>query len=336
MLALVSLGCGSDDSPSEPTAGTDAALVASKLATVAVAVALGPQGRSFLDNFVSCPRRGVISYYNTSAGRSATFHGCDPGDGVVIDGVAEVRWIGPGLSGDRRLKERLQLVGPLTVRLRGRAVEVGTLALDGIGFGAAELPSVYDLARDALRATLDGEEQTLTGAADPVHIFNPTGLELNTLPNPAGRLAALGEPDLKRVAYHLASELADVLINELLEVQRGEHAHSFACGTLHVKPDPVALTTHLTYDVQDCPVEGTVLDGRFEQDVTVLDMAAGRFGMVVYGDVRIGGGVPRTSFTRLEWDISGLNGDPWHARIAGVLLNGAERRDFSFDVVLDD
>ena len=92
MGALVALLSGCDGSgPVDPTAETEHTLVASKLATLAVAIAIGPQGRGFLDNFIPCPRRGVVDYRNTSSGRSATVTGCDLGDGVTVEDGYVVR-----------------------------------------------------------------------------------------------------------------------------------------------------------------------------------------------------------------------------------------------------
>ena len=103
VVALMT-GCSEDNNnPGGPATGSapETVLVASKLAVLAVAVATGPEGRSFFDNFLACPRRGVVNYHNTAAGRRATFSGCNVGDGVTINGTAELRWVGPNLSPDR-------------------------------------------------------------------------------------------------------------------------------------------------------------------------------------------------------------------------------------------
>src|SRR5215216_4060620 len=81
---------------------------ASKVAVLSIAVATGDEGRAFFDNFIPCPRRGVIDYTNTPAGRRATFSGCDAGDGVVVDGDAEVRWVE---AGNRERIARIEVSG---------------------------------------------------------------------------------------------------------------------------------------------------------------------------------------------------------------------------------
>src|SRR5262245_43599905 len=56
------------------------------------AVAIGPEGRSFFDNFLPCVNRGALSYVNSSVGRRVWFTGCDLGTGIVIDGDGEIEW----------------------------------------------------------------------------------------------------------------------------------------------------------------------------------------------------------------------------------------------------
>ncbi len=92
-LPLVLLaGC---DDPAGPVVGdADTALVASKLSVLALTIATGPRDRAFFDNFLPARARGVVDYRETNAGGSATFSGCDLGDGVVVDGMAELRWPG--------------------------------------------------------------------------------------------------------------------------------------------------------------------------------------------------------------------------------------------------
>src|ERR671913_2519384 len=75
VAAVLLAGCGSDDdAPSGPSGESppETALVASKLAVLSIATATAREGRSFFDNFLSCPRRGVVNYHNTTAGRRAT------------------------------------------------------------------------------------------------------------------------------------------------------------------------------------------------------------------------------------------------------------------------
>ncbi len=51
----------------------------------------------------------------------------------------------------------------------------------------------------------------------------------------------------------------------------------------------------------------------------------------------MGGGVPRTALTRLEWMLTGVSSFPANARISGrMVAENGEQRTFSFDLVLDD
>src|SRR5262247_2415420 len=86
------VACRGSSEPEPTLADSTRQLVASKTAIAALAVAIGPQGSSFFDNFLPCPRRGVIDYHNIPGGRRAEFIGCDVGDNIVIDGVADVSW----------------------------------------------------------------------------------------------------------------------------------------------------------------------------------------------------------------------------------------------------
>ncbi len=59
--------------------------------------------------------------------------------------------------------------------------------------------------------------------------------------------------------------------------------------------------------------------------------------MIVQGRFTVGGGVPRTTLTRLEWMLTGVSSFPTNARISGrMVAENGEQRTFSFDLVLDD
>jgi hypothetical protein len=344
VVALLT-GCGNDDdSPAGPGAGSppETSLVASKLAVLAVAVATGREGRSFFDNFLSCPRRGVVNYHNTIAGRRATFSGCDVGDGVTVDGTAELRWVGTNLSPDRSQLTRLELSGPLTVRgEEGGAADVDAMRVEGIAFRAPspsdDEPAVDRLLIESLRVTVLGTTVGVDERGRPERLFQPT-LELNTLPNPTNSLAVLTEADVKRVAYDAAMTLASILLNELIETQRGPHTHTEPCGTLRVTPDAARTTTRLEYAWTGCRLPGgLVLEGTFTQDVAPGTDLRDVLAMVVAGQITIGGGVPRTTLTRLEWTISGVRSLPANATIRGTLAAaGGQQRPFAFTVMVDD
>jgi hypothetical protein len=333
--ALLLAGC-SDGDPTGPVDRAQAELVGSKLAVLAVAVATGPQGRSFFDNFLPCPRRGVVDYRNTPAGRRATFSGCDLGDGVTVDGDAELRWTAPNT--DRRQVRRIELEGSLTLAVQGaEPVRVERLTVEGITFADPARPSVDAVDLAGLRVTLLGVTTGVDERGAPRRLFQPEGLTVDAIPNPSNSLAALTEADLKRIAYHGAMTLAEVLFNETLEFQRGEHSHQNACGTLGVVPDPATRRPNLTYAWAACPIGGGLfVEGAFTQRWTDQDPFAGRLAMVVLGRTTLGGGVPRVTLDRLEWTVSGISSFPANARISGRLVAGAQERTFSFDLVLDD
>lgn len=333
--ALLLAGC-SEGGATGPVDRAQAELVGSKLAVLAVAVATGPQGRSFFDNFLPCPRRGVVDYSNTAAGRRATFSGCELGDGVTVDGSAELRWTGG--SADRRQVRRIELEGSLTVAVQGgEPVRVERMTVEGISFADPTRPAVDGVELAGLRVTLLGVTTGVDERGAPRRLFQPEGQTIDAIPNPSNSLAALTEADLKRIAYHGAMVLAEILLNETLEIQRGPHSHQTACGTLGVVPDMATLRPRLTYAWTACPVGGGLfVEGAFTQELTELDSRAGRVAMVLQGRTTLGGGVPRTTLDRLEWTLSGLTTLPASARISGRLVAGGQERAFSFDLLLDD
>src|SRR5438034_4055871 len=130
----------------------ETALVASKLSVLSIAVATDPEGVNFLNNFIPCARRGVVDYRNTSAGRRATFSGCELGDAVTVDGSAHLRWLGPGLSRRRSRIRKLKLAGNITVTLAGSgAAQVQRMTVGGIAFRKPRKPSLNRLIRKSLR-----------------------------------------------------------------------------------------------------------------------------------------------------------------------------------------
>jgi hypothetical protein len=284
----------------------------------------------------------VVDYHNTAEGRRATFSGCNVGDGATVDGTAELRWVGDNLSPNRAQLSRLELTGPVTVQDEGgRAVEVGTMRVEGIAFRApspnVEKPAVERLLLESLRVTVMGTTVGVDARGRPERLFRPTGLDLNTIPNPTNSLSVLTDADVKRIVYDAAVTLAGILVDELLEI-RPAHTHTTACGTLRVTPDAARATTHLEYAWTACPLPGgLVLDGTFTQDVAPgTDLRAG-LAMVVAGQFTLGGGVPRTALTRLEWAVTGVRPLPANATIRGTLATvGSQQRAFAFAVMLDD
>jgi hypothetical protein len=325
---LLLVGCGGSTAPS---AGPN--LVASKVAVVAIAIATGGEGHGFFDNVITCPRRGVINYINTALGRSATITGCDAGDGVVIDGNAEVRWV---TGTDRSRIARVDVVGSLRVRgPDGNETTVTELSATGISFTSPNEPSVLNVVIAPIRVTASGETAPLDARASPVNVFAPSGRGIDAIPNPSGSLDVLTEADLKSIAYGTAMRLASLLFEETID-SRGDHVHSLPCGTIRVTPDAATTLVRLENSWTACDLGGGVIvSGTFTQRWTAFQSGSNRMAMVIEGQMMLGGNTPRTALTRLEWSMTALSA-PGNLRISGTLVGSSGERAFSFDLVADD
>jgi hypothetical protein len=308
-------------------------LIASKLSVLSIAVATGPEGVNFLSKFLPCARRGVVDYRNTRAGRRATFSGCDAGDGVTVDGGAELRWRGPGLSRNRRHFRKLKLAGAITVTVAGAATtQMRRMTVEGIAFRGRKR-SLKRLNRRSLRVTLFGRRVKVDKRGSPRRIFEPRGLNIDTIPNPSNSLAALTEADVKRIAYDPALALYAILDTATDAGVEGTNRTPY--GSVHVAPNPANSTVHLDYVLHALPIEGAIfIDGAFSQDWT--DLSDTRIAMAVQGQITLGGGVPRITLDRLEWGLGGGAPDPSQIRISGRLVAGSQVRAFAFDLVVND
>ena len=330
-------GCGGGSTVTAPP--PEQALVASKLATLAIGISVAPQGRSFLDNFLPCPRRGVIDYSNTERGRRATFTGCDAGDGIVVDGTAEVRWTTPG--GDRNRLESLDLVGPVSVRVSGSApATVAAVQASGIAFasaGPSSTPLLLSLVTENVRVTAFGATTALDPRAAPAVVFAPP-LTIESIPNPTGTLAALDETDVKRLGFHAGTTLASLLLNETLEVQRGPHVHTEPCGTITVTIDAARNLPRLAMDWNACPLGyGLFASGRFTAEWTTFAAQATTITMLLAGDLTLGGGVPRVQLGRFEWTAADLGPFPRTIELRANLLDRTgTTASHSWRVLVDD
>jgi hypothetical protein len=330
LAALLAPGCSGDGTAPQ----TAPNLIASKVAVLGVAIATGGEGHSFFDNYIACPRRGVINYVNSPTGRIATVSGCDTGDGVVIDGNTEIRWVS---GSDRSRITQIVVSGALRARdATGSEAAVGNVTVTGISFTAPSEPTVLTLVVAPVRVTFDGATAPLESRASPANVFAPTGRGIDAIANPTGSLGALTEVDLKTIAYGTGIRLASLLFGETLESQRGEHDHAIPCGTLHVAPDTSPGLVRLDNSWNSCDLdEGIFVSGTFSQRWTAFDGAAGRLAMVVDGQLVLGGNLPRIALTRLEWSITALS-TPNTVRIAGTLVGATGTRSFSFDLLIDD
>jgi hypothetical protein len=310
------------------------ALIASKLSVLSIAVATDPEGLNFLNNFIPCARRGVVDYRKTLAGRRATFSGCDLGDGVTVEGSAHLRWRGPGLSRRRSRIRKLKLVGAVAVTV----VDSGTapvqhMTVEGIAFRKSGKPSLGSLVRKSLRVTLFGKRFKVDERGSPRRLFEPKGLDINTIPNPSNTLAALTEADVKRIAYHPALILY-ALLDEASDAGGVERTNRNPYGSVHIVPNRNG-TAHLDYMLRALPIgRGMFIEGSFSQDWTEL-ATPGRLAMAVQGQITLGGGIPRTTLDRVEWGLGGAP-KPSQIRISGRLLAGNQERSFAFDLVVND
>lgn len=329
------VGCGSGVSTEPIVVGN--VLLASKLATVAVGVATAGEGHSFFDNFLPCPRRGIIDYRNSPRGRLATFSGCDAGDGIVIDGSAELRWTSAGA--DRSRITSIEIVGALRIRnADGTTTDVTSATIANISFVPASdpfvPPSVDRFQFASARVTLGGETLTPTDAADPARVFHPT-ITIDALGS--ATIDQLTDTDMKRLAYHGALALAATLFNETLETQRGDHTHTLPCGTMRVTIDRARNLPVLEMNWNACDMSGGLfISGTFTVDWTAFDPTTGALTMRVTGPATFGGGLPRVTITRLDWSLTGLASLPANARLTTQVSDGTRQRNLAVDLLLDD
>ena len=328
-LTLLSAACNGSSEP-----GVVADLEDSKVAILAVAVATGGEGHGFFDNYITCPRRGVINYINTALGRQATFSGCDTGDGVVVDGDAEIRWV---TGGDRSRISQITVAGNLRVRNEDGSESIVTeLSVSGVSFSSPVEPSVSNLVVAPVRVTSAGRTFALDARAAPTVVFPTTGRSVDAIPNPSSSLDALTTVDTKAIAYGSAMRLARLLLDETLESQRGEHEHLLPCGRVHVVPEPSTQLVRLENTWTSCDLGGGIfVSGTFTQRWTSFDSRSGLLTMVVEGQLVLGGNVPRVALTQLEWSVAATS-TAGGIRISGRLVAGASQRPFSFDLVTDD
>ena len=341
VVAVLTTACGSSTEPAPPLPNSERVLVASKVAIAAIAVAVGDQGRSFFDNFLSCPRRGVIDYRNASGGRRATFTGCDLGDGVVLDGSAQIDWT-RATADNPATTTALSIDGDLRVRVNGsESFAVGRVDARNITFSLTPTSPTEGIPLVDLLSAVRVESGNdagfpLDSRANPRNVFHPP-VTANAIPNAANSLDALEDRDVKRASYHHMLAIASILFNETLEIQRGTHTHATVCGTVAVTPIVGRNLPRLNFDWTDCDAGlGSFVGGRFTAEWSEFDASTGRLHMVLDGNITLGGGVPRTTFSHLDWSVGGINSLPTTARISGTMTVANRDRPFEFLVEVDD
>lgn len=364
LLALVLFGSAcSDDDGTGPADLAALERAAARFAVATLAVATGPQGASFLDNFLPCARRGVINYFNTDFGRIAAFSGCDLGDGVVVSGSGHLDWADSGLASERgesfceagpeaQCRSGLRWMGSVEFRIGdGSPFELRGFRIDPIvmssdhGFYPEQLGlETGGLGLDHLRVTLLIENLQNTYIVDdpdlPTDVFGSQGMTIDAIPNPSGSLSALTVTDLKRVAYHGALALMRTLIDETLEAARGSHTHSLECGTTSVTFDPATNLPTVTNAWDGCESLGLFYSGDFTVRWGNADLDREPIDMLVEGELTLGGGVPTITINKLEW-VGETEGPvfalPAQLHITGELRGpGDQLHGFDFAVTVDD
>ena len=220
LMALAACG-GSDSQPQTPSPEMIERL-ASRLSVMTLVVAVSREGGGAFDNFIPCVRRGVINYYNTEAGRNATFSDCDLGDGVTVHGGGELEWVGPELSMDRQTISRIIWSGGLTAVIDDDTeVQINEMGIDAIEMQIdfkTDLPDRLQLG--SLTVRLLGETMRVEDDTLPFQLFDTSAMDINSIPNPSNSLSALTESDMRRLAYREVAPWILFLFNEALESHR--------------------------------------------------------------------------------------------------------------------
>lgn len=330
LLTAGQAACG-NDGPVAPRVVPPGAgqLTATKLAALAVSIATGNEGSGPLDNFIGCTRRGVIDYTNTPTGRRATIAGCNLGDSVVVDGDVEVRWVS---GGDRTQIRRIELVGPLTVRVADTTRTVSTAVVEDVSF-ASGIPSIATARLDQMRVTLFDSTFTPDVRGTEQRVFGAFGLTLTSIPGTGGP-AGLSAEDARRIAFQLGTLFLAVTLDEL---GRPPHAHALGCGVVDVAPGTESDTNVVHFQVEACDFGRELLvSGDFTMDLRAAAVTPEAARYVIEGPMTLGGGVARTMLTGFEWAIEMPDGLPGVAMITLTLVDGQNRWEYNYTVPLDD
>lgn len=321
--------------------------IAPRLGVALVGIAFAPDGRAPFGNTLPCPVRGVIHYVDSEAGRRTSFSGCDLDGGVVVDGGGELRWTGPGLKAEHEsvfcyltgplpldCPERLRWIGELAAKVDGTPAgpiteaRIANLVVadrglpypEDLGFGMNAVGFV------SMTVAVGGATARVDDRDLPAEIFAPTGLALDAIENPSKSIDALTEVDVDRLTWDAVAHLGRTLLNETLEVARGDHAHDLECGSMQVTVEEKKPI--LEFDRPTCEIRGLIWDGSFRLRWSNVDRT--HYHLVLEGDVEVGGAIPHTRFREIAWNAD-VTGDS--LRITGKLV-GADR-ERSFNEVLE-
>ncbi|MBW3660426.1 MAG: hypothetical protein KY397_02180 [Gemmatimonadetes bacterium] len=335
-----------------------------RVGIAAVAVALGHQGGGFFDNFLPCTRRGLIHYVNSELGRRATFHGCDLGDGVVVDGAAEVRWAGPGLRLERGesfcsfipdpvCAASLELIGSLAVTGEGWSVRVERLRIDDLVIGPAGTPFVPDMGIwtggsggfESMVVRLAGETIEASDPALPTRVFPPGGA-LEEIAIPGRGVDGLTAADVHRLAWLGLADLARILLDEASDFPtrrggsdpppRAPYVEELSCGTMAVSFEPDTGRPVIEADFRGCDIHGLLYSGlfRFRWQASGSEPRAAE--LVVEGSLEISGGVPTVLLRGARWSVETPADLAGTARVSGEMVGEAGRVVFDDRLEVDD
>ena len=313
---------------------------------------MAPQGRSFFDNFLPCVRRGVVVYRDTPQGRAVTFHGCDLGEGIVVNGSGELRWAGSGLEAmrgetfcrfdSRSCPQDLVWTGSLSFDLGGsEPVQLSSFRIEDLtmGEGGGVFPAfvdaqTFDLGFLSLTFGTDDASVEVDDRALPSKLFDTSGLALSSIPNSSGALASLTEDDLRRIAFEALMDMASFLLDETVDL-RCPHEHELPCGVFRVDPGDQGFPV-IEADLHECDFAGVIQDGLFQFQWEELRDDGGT--MIVEGELELGGGVPRVELERARWvvQIHGQEDQLEQIRVHGELEGPSDTRSFDYTLMVDD
>ncbi|MGH7571215.1 MAG: hypothetical protein ACREMK_05165 [Gemmatimonadota bacterium] len=245
MIAIAAVACdGAGTTGPEPPGSEEVTRIAPRLGVISLAVAAGSRGASFFDNFLPCVRRGIVIYRNTSLGRAATFHGCDLGDGIVVNGSGELRWAASGLGESFCRFElpscppslawtgslRFDVEGSEPLELDAFGIENLVMREEGGFFPEFVDAETFGLGFVSMTVTVDGARVEVDDRDLPSELFDTSGLTLSSIPNPSGSLVTLTEDDVRRIVFETLMDFAFFLADETID-PRGSHEHELPCGS---------------------------------------------------------------------------------------------------------
>ncbi|HSM35831.1 MAG TPA: hypothetical protein VK837_05470 [Longimicrobiales bacterium] len=304
----------------------DTTLALSKAAGAALAVGTAPRGFSFFDNFLPCPRRGLIDFAERGAEMVARAHGCDLGDGVTLDGAFAVALqtdggfvVGADITGDATLTTPAGMIPLPVLSVAGLSLEPRAGREGDVGAGTATLTAL-------------GRTVAFDARGAPVRVFEVP--EDILVANPGRAVVALTDVDTRRAVFDPFLAFAAILFDEQLEFNRGPHTHDVTCGTIDVLPDTTTGLTGVTASLEGCEFpSGTTIGGEFSASWTSFQET--ELTAVFDGALRLDGGLASVTLMRVEWTVEPA-ADLQNAVFRGELSDGGTTLPFLYAVPVSD